>query len=114
MTRSERKQRRETISVLASRGTSIDVICEVFGVSDQTVINACAEFGVEIERQRQVRTLKLTTLEIVSRLMSGNETYCEIGKDYNVSRQRVHQIHASAASAGLPVRPHDKAAVSRD
>lgn len=98
MTHKERTERRALAAAMIREGKPIPEVCSLVGLSEQTVQQACREFGAEY-RTRPVGA----TMRVVAALFDGAKSMNVIGVELGVSRQRVQQIHAEAVEAGVPL-----------
>ena len=96
--RSEGMKRRQRMALEVAGGRRTLAVAEDFGVTPQTVRNACREYGVELER----RYFGARTLEILAALIEDDHcTLSEVADRFGVSRQRVHKIKTDAQELGL-------------
>lgn len=98
MTQKERVNRRQQIAEYA-REHGVPAASKHFGVSESVGYSACREHNMTPKTQVMSRT-KQSSLHIVKAMLDGVPQH-EVAKQYNVTRQRVHQIRKLAIAAGF-------------
>lgn len=98
--------RRSEMADLLKQGMSHVEIAKKFGVSPSTVYVAGQEHGIITSR------VKASTYSIIGRLFDRGATFQEIGNEFGVSRQFVHQIYERCLKGGIPVPKRSKATKS--
>lgn len=107
LTTEERTARRKRIAAAVRAGDSVGQVAVRFGVTRQTVYNACLEYGVPpVKDIRPVRkhASKDHWPEILYELMHTDGSCEMIGERLGVSRARVSQILQLARRAGFKIR----------
>jgi hypothetical protein len=104
----ERRLRRRAMAAAAHDGKPIEWVAFEFGVTVATVHGACRENGVvprrihSNPREKPVRQMWPTVLAL---LINSSKSLADIGRDLNISPQRVSQIKELAVGAGIPLHP---------
>lgn len=98
----KRKERRKEIAKAVKSGRSIGDVAKEFGVSRVTAVNACHEFGIELNSDESpARSMKPKTFEMLAALIAAEESDTAIAERFGVSRQLVHQTRKRAQTAGV-------------
>ena len=109
MTHKESRELRRKIWEAMSGGKSRSEVIREFGVSIYFVARAMSEYGHIPDSGQGVSvggvtgTLKRSTFHIIAAMLNTKDSHSDIAKRFNVSKQRISQIHKSCVEAGIPV-----------
>jgi DNA-binding CsgD family transcriptional regulator len=101
MTHEQRRKRRQEIAAYAAEGRTAAETAEHFGVTSQTVYNACRPVGVVPAATKQTRHVAYAT---IADLINTDDTHAVIAARRGTTRQRVGQIASKCREAGIPIR----------
>lgn len=99
MTNEERRKRRKSIAKRFEQVQDIGEVAREYGVSHQTVREACRVYGVRIPRQPKAEPCG--SFRILATLQVDSGTYRDVGNKLGVSYQRIHQVAVAAREHGV-------------
>ena len=105
--RNKASARRKQMADAVSHGEGVADVCQKYDVSYATVVNACKEHRVSIPKVNS-RLLYISTYQILADLLYTDKSCRRIGKDRQLSHQRVHQIYTAARDAGIVIPSRGK------
>lgn len=109
MTNLEKIERRENIARDAATGCySLKHLCLKYNVTYTTVYKSCREYGINWKDKNVGKGSPSTSWKILAFLLNTNLTCEEIGEEFNVTKQRVHQLLTKARDCGIRVRIYEK------
>lgn len=101
MTHEERAERRRQIAECVKQGENPSTVASEFGVTIETVKNACYEYTVQFPKI--TKNSLSSSLEIIAQLMKGDINQNVLAERFKVSKQRISQIRQEAIKAGIIV-----------
>ncbi len=95
------------IIIDVKKGLTIEEIAKKYSKTNDYVYNVCNRNCVKPVSNIKQNYIKFTTFQILKELFDINTSMTDIGKKFNVSRQRIWNIYNDAKKAeipGLPIR----------
>ena len=104
MTFAERWDRIRRITAFLRTGADDKALADRFGLSRDYIGNIRREIGLLHPRGFRPRPLSERD-QTIRQMVAGGMSQAEIGRRFNVSRQRIHQIVHREPRAGAPLPP---------
>ncbi len=104
MNHSEFIQQQREMAGAIQQGYSLEKVCSHFKRNKETIRLACVKYRVVFPRKVPPGAKKdrvVYVIRIVAALLKDNPCPSDIGREFNVSRQYVHQIKKQMVKAGL-------------
>lgn len=103
LTQEERADRRKEMADYVKEGHTAYEAAQEFGVTADTVREACRTFGIEIPH-----TIGATTYEIIAALVLEKGTLKYFARRFNLTHQRISAIKKACIEAGIPLGIGDR------
>ena len=105
MTHEERRARRKEMADTVALGKMPYEVAAEYGCSLQNVREACRIFGVKM-RPMLGSTQKFNSYKLLAELINTKDSFAELARKHNCTRQNVFHLYTKAREAGIlvPVR----------
>lgn len=100
MTHKERCERRSEIAKAVASGKTVCEVVEEFHVCLQTVREACRVYGVKTKPMLG-STQRFRSYTLLSELINTKDSFSELSRKHNCSRQNVFHVYRQAMEAGI-------------
>ncbi len=110
LTVKSRRDRREEIAGEIKLGARPEDLMKMYGVTHQTIRNACKEHGVKVPEMHTGKALANKKsrdhrlLKIIKKLIQSDASLSKIAEDLGISRQAVHRASTLCKQYGIKIK----------